>query len=546
MEEAPHFADTYQRYKAGNKYFVQWLVDTARATGTVNNLLEAVKPQHPPGGRPKGKARKEHKKLGPASSGHTHQIPERLYHSLAVAIADAPNLQVPQDIFIILRSIIRDRRECGAWYRWTTRYGETAKQDSNATHVHFVSTLQSVLIVLKKKEQRRPQVQAAKPAILETIERLNIDNDSEPDEQIVHPMPPLTKPRVPSIDKDDSSEEDLAFAVHCLLKDCTKLRIFVLQTWREFSRGEIRLQAAGLTMNVAINMVKRLDQEFQDAFPYMRSTEEESMHAKLIDFVRKSLPDSHEPWPIFIDLDDDKHVSGDLHPNTIMCTHLMDIMAQYLVVSRGSSDAVFAAYPFEKVLLETLQAFRNISPHVRCHANHDYVYRATYEMEERNVIDTWMLMAVQMMWDMQQELGSVLEASSSLIGDAGLAFVQRYNDYLDLVDYLSEERTDAICSAAAHAQDITQHALGSDLEECTQELFTECETFTRLLQLHPGICSMLLAEMRGAISCKLYHDDKSSPRCSRLCSLLQRGSPWQPAQRFGLGRHGVVHQPARK
>ena len=66
MGLAPLLVDTYRKYKKGTNNFVQWLAETARATGTVNDVFkDSCQDVVPPtGGRLKGVASKEAKKAG--------------------------------------------------------------------------------------------------------------------------------------------------------------------------------------------------------------------------------------------------------------------------------------------------------------------------------------------------------------------------------------------------------------------------------------------------------------------------------------------------
>jgi len=157
MGLAPLLVDTYRTYKKGTGNFVQWLAETARATGTVNNVFkdghhEAVQPT---GGRLKGAARKEAKKAGLTQNATaTCQIPAKSFLTLATAIAGDTHASVPRSVFTTLRAVIQGRKDCAAWHAMTSDREDIAAKANNASHGHFIKLLEDVFAILKAKQPR--------------------------------------------------------------------------------------------------------------------------------------------------------------------------------------------------------------------------------------------------------------------------------------------------------------------------------------------------------------------------------------------------------
>ncbi|KAH6858891.1 hypothetical protein BKA58DRAFT_449234 [Alternaria rosae] len=271
MGFAPLLVDTYRTYKNGTSNFVQWLAETARATGTVNNIFkdnhqEAVPPA---GGRLKCAARKEAKKAGLTQNATaTCQIPAKSSLTLATAIAGDTHASVPLSVFTKLRAVIEGRRDCAVW------------------HQYFIKVVENVLEILRAKQpqaQHRPlKTDKTGPAhstnMYELLQDKELSDSGGMPEVIESPVRP-TKGKVTY--KLEASDTD-----------------------REFAKGEIDLQAAAQTMNAAIAIIEALSNEFEQANPRFKDTAEVYMHVEIVNFTNFGYGKSGE-GSAFIDVGDE-------------------------------------------------------------------------------------------------------------------------------------------------------------------------------------------------------------------------------------------------
>ncbi|CAG5150114.1 uncharacterized protein ALTATR162_LOCUS2552 [Alternaria atra] len=157
MGLAPLLVDTYRKYKQGTGNFVQWLAETARATGTVNDVF---KDSHqgaisPAGGRLKGAARKEAKKAGLTHNATVScQITTKSFLTLANSISADKRAAVPYIVYTTLRAVILGRKDCANWYTLTSNAGNDTVMENNASHKHFIKILETVLEILQTKQPR--------------------------------------------------------------------------------------------------------------------------------------------------------------------------------------------------------------------------------------------------------------------------------------------------------------------------------------------------------------------------------------------------------
>jgi hypothetical protein len=116
-----------------------------------------------------------------------------------------------------------------------------------------------------------------------------------------------------------------AFGIHCLLKDVTILRLHVKQLWRDFKLGVTGLQAASLTTNAVLAMIKNLVTEFMAAFSKFKSDGEGAMHITLCEHLQYNY-DVRIPREPFLSLEDDRDFSSISVPTALCCvlTHVID------------------------------------------------------------------------------------------------------------------------------------------------------------------------------------------------------------------------------
>jgi hypothetical protein len=157
MGLAPLLVDTYRKYKQGTGKFVQWLAETARATGTVNDVFkdghqDAIPPA---GGRLKGAARKEAKKVRLTHHATVScQITTKSFLTLANAITADKRASVPHTVYTTLRAVIRGRKDCENWYTLNSNAGNDTARGNNASHRHFMKILETLLEIPQTKQPR--------------------------------------------------------------------------------------------------------------------------------------------------------------------------------------------------------------------------------------------------------------------------------------------------------------------------------------------------------------------------------------------------------
>ncbi|CAN9162344.1 unnamed protein product [Alternaria alternata] len=279
MGLAPLLVDTYRKYKKGTNNFVQWLAETARATGTVNDVFkDSCQDVVPPtGGRLKGVASKEAKKAG-------------LTHNATA-------------------TFIQGRKDFAIWYSMISDQADDAAKESNAGHRHFIKLLEDVLEIIKPKlpQNQRQPLKAAKttpPHTSNAFEHLKFEEPLDV-EDMPEAIESSVRPATQKVSyKLEPSDTDVSFAIYCFLKDATHVRLAVRRTWREFAKGEIGLQAAALTMNAALAMIEKLSNEFEQVLPRFKDTKSQKMHLEIINFIYSSYSES-EKGPAFIDAGDE-------------------------------------------------------------------------------------------------------------------------------------------------------------------------------------------------------------------------------------------------
>lgn len=109
MGLAPVLNDTYRKYKMGTANFVQWLAETARATGTVNHVFSKGHQGAIPKSRArlKGNARKEAKTDLSQDASPTYQVTINTFTVLAKAIAEDKSTSVLLSVFRTLQAVIQ-------------------------------------------------------------------------------------------------------------------------------------------------------------------------------------------------------------------------------------------------------------------------------------------------------------------------------------------------------------------------------------------------------------------------------------------------------
>ncbi|PMD30202.1 hypothetical protein L207DRAFT_592660 [Hyaloscypha variabilis F] len=266
----PSLFDTYKQYKAGTIKVTTWLASRAQELNTCTDLFA---PSEIKGtGRLKGKARAA-KKVVPKEQ--SHQIPLSAIPRIAKAIANIKAQEVPGTIIRTLEDVIAARSACNECFE---EHGskDQSTQASNEKHQHFIRVLRETLRILKPLSKgsdpmngtnrvRENDSMEGVAGLRNLFQYLEVEDPIE-----------WTSSTLPSDKKSskalcryelEPTDEDISFAIFCLLKDLTDIRHYVRQTWAEYREHRIALTTAALTMNTVISVFRRLNEEFLVNFP---------------------------------------------------------------------------------------------------------------------------------------------------------------------------------------------------------------------------------------------------------------------------------------
>jgi hypothetical protein len=147
----------------------------------------------------------------------------------------------------ILREAISSRKGCTAYYPARRPKAKTSRSSSDAGHAFCISVLESTLSTLEVK--LTDTVHNADIHLIETcVSTLGLAKcsaEASEKSQLLDNAEDYTA---------EPTAEDAEFALFCMLKDATDIRVFVRRTWREHKAGAITLETVAVTMNVAISI----------------------------------------------------------------------------------------------------------------------------------------------------------------------------------------------------------------------------------------------------------------------------------------------------
>jgi len=402
MALTPLLFDAYQKYKRGTEDLVQWLAETARATGTVNEMFSDIQ-QHGKshtGGRLKGCARKDAKKA-PA----TYHITARSFVTLATAIANDARIPVPTSVFGTLQAVIRGRKDCAVWYASTSDCADNAVKENNEGHQHFIKTLEDVLEIFKAAKRppfERRQSKTKKAEALRTSNKYELlehealpESNDMPEIIEVHAKPAKSKVTY----KLEESDTDVTFAIYCFLRVVTDLRIAVRRTWREFANGDIGLQATALTMNVALTMIEKLSNDFEESNPRFKGSNSHGVHSELIGFLQRSRS-KVEPGSTFVNATNDcgepfayKQGKQSLSFNTVVCKHVTELLL--FTFSDITKNEEFRYSNDEKRFLKCVSQLA-ASPSIEPRFMGEYMVRkVAFAMLREGRLQSWIFFSLQ-------------------------------------------------------------------------------------------------------------------------------------------------------
>ncbi|KAK5728970.1 hypothetical protein LTR15_002111 [Elasticomyces elasticus] len=262
------FVSRYKRYKAGTAQVVSWLARTAGRVSDLTSCLDCLKP---------GFSSPSSKDL------ETIRIKTRELRKLAEVITDSdPAVQVPAALIKVLDDVIAGREECASWYAAQAIDDATKLAAQNETHAHFIGVLKEVRELLRKnaeqtteaprvvkKSKKSKKASSALERVANFFDHLDLEEpsasplgDGPPPPYVAGQATSTTEPFMDAKFEIENPDESDAFALWCYLQDLNDIRSSIKATWCEYAKGEITLDVAGMTTEVAFGMMKRSHEEF--------------------------------------------------------------------------------------------------------------------------------------------------------------------------------------------------------------------------------------------------------------------------------------------
>ncbi|KAF2661533.1 hypothetical protein K491DRAFT_647330 [Lophiostoma macrostomum CBS 122681] len=467
MSLSPLLVETYQRYKRDTNTFVTWLATTAKGVRNVDQLLFGITPNIQHGkGRLKGKERTKAKAHEKPSSAGIVTVPLSSFETLATVVASA-GVIMPTHIWQILSGAIAARKECAAFYQGqesaftnSTRLGLSSDDEG---HQYFIRLLEEVKNILApsapKVGPKKAPMEEAKASpnsnIFSSLDPGYIsDSEEVPSKKSSVRQSPLT----PTYELQQPSKDtaEIAFAIFCVLKDMTDVRLFVHGTWREYKKGKVNLVTAAYTMNIAIEIFQRVNAAFLADFPDFDDHEKVDQ-----EFVKVRSFTTREPPAILSSTTEAKH---------------MEKLVSFLLAWSGF-----------------------FHPEVPVHQQHyDRLLHGICEVQKKRKAYTWVVFALQTFIDMHRELGPEVGRGFEDLKDTFAWLTDIFEDTLELCEreprFNDERMVKELRKNITHMQDILKE---SELDDETMDWEGGNLNFRGkgfFYKNHPMLCGWLMQE----------------------------------------------------
>ncbi|KAJ9138152.1 Ank-repeat protein mbp1 [Pleurostoma richardsiae] len=273
----------YQQYKQDTDAIAAWLASTAKRCGYAADLLSSGKPAQTGSRRLKGKARKQDKVSGNASSGRHVSKANRTKYIVAIkdfiplaefiAGSSQPTVGVPHvfsdtiDRVITVRSSFKSRM---------AEHGAQLSEESDLTHSYFVGILENVREILKPKMPATvkpfPVPGSSDDAAEELANRFGALEVYEPSQEFLD-APDMERP----LNADDDTAvyeaerqttfEDAMVAYTMIINDINRIRSHIEWIWTNYRVGLFDLAAAAVATNTGIDLARNL---MEDVIPLFK------------------------------------------------------------------------------------------------------------------------------------------------------------------------------------------------------------------------------------------------------------------------------------
>ncbi|KAI4605018.1 hypothetical protein J4E83_010889 [Alternaria metachromatica] len=430
MDHLPSLlVDTYKRYKSGTQIVATWLATSAAKIQSIDHLL--IK-----NARLKGQARAAARQNG------VSEVPLNAFRTLVDILAKA-KITLPTDIEAILWSVITARKECAGFYRAKPER-EAGDDIDDEGHQFFIDILDYYYHTLKaptagKTKEEREKGASTNSRTSNFFEHLSLVQEHAEPSGYVPSVSTDTQSRSYRIKESANRKSEKAFALFCFLKDMTAIRLFVHKTWRGYKERSLALTTAATTANVAVDILRRVNEAFLKDFPEFES------HHKVIKFLESFEEQgtsgiTRKDEMGWYDLDDFK-----LSPQTFVCKDTYNVYFRDHLFDHDGKKEVMVDYHSGRKTARTeqthmrrcLSVFLSLSRSADVGAftrDHDILARAIHTIDEEQKASTWIIFALQMFVDMHRELGAeVPRAHRDLLdGNARMSgALRRYVDFAE-------------------------------------------------------------------------------------------------------------------
>lgn len=245
------YSSTYRRYKIGTAAIVAWLIKPV-----VEQTSSATPIKKP--------------KRGKKSGGPTSLTCQDLIKLAEAAVQIRPLISVPMSLIRLLDKVIAAREWCQS-----NHPVETIASD---THVYFVTVLKDIRAMLIPLAKAPRRTTSADPRHTTTSSRnvfdmLDLQDLTDNEEHTVKEAVESAIYEQPSTSKLNMKGKDLVaeehFAAQCFLNDYRQVREQVISVWQEYSNGKLSLITAALATDVAMDTIRRMQQDLVEDFHHL-------------------------------------------------------------------------------------------------------------------------------------------------------------------------------------------------------------------------------------------------------------------------------------
>ena len=294
------FVNTYQLYQEHINKLAKWLLETAKQCGWGADSYEDMLNNHAGQRSRRSKKKKSQPRLPPAAAaaaaaaeGLTFRVHLSDFVELATVIAESKHITVPDAVIKLVQETVEIRNRFSEFYDKQASYAnEVVDSPAHSRHLIVIQTLKKLLEILQRDRGSKESMKSAEDSTpVDTVEEAKADHSTVTDILETLEITAATRPafEAPEADKsepketpkpdckivyeaDAATDEDICFAVFCIIDDYRQIRIHLQKTWWNYKLGKMDLVDASVITNTAFDLVRRADEEFCCAFPIFQNS----------------------------------------------------------------------------------------------------------------------------------------------------------------------------------------------------------------------------------------------------------------------------------